>query len=120
MKPASERLVCGKLSRDDHGRSPGSLRKNDEWKTRAKRGADQRYGCWKFSITLRKSGSSSIIFPIFSTECITVEWCLSLKSRPISGYESAVSFRQRNIATWRGKAIGFAFVFALRSETRSP
>jgi hypothetical protein len=45
----------------------------------------QREGCVNPSITLRKSASSSTRRSIFSTECMTVEWCLSLKSRPISG-----------------------------------
>jgi len=60
------------------------------WKTRLRKTRDalaarQRYGCIRPSTTLRKSASSSSMRSIFSTECITVEWCLSLKSRPISG-----------------------------------
>ena len=51
---------------------------------------------------------------------MTVEWCLSLKSRPISGYESSVNWRQRYIATWRGNAIGLALDLAFMSETRRP
>ena len=80
----------------------------------------QRYGCVKPSTTLRKSASSSIMRSIFSTECMTVEWCLSLKRRPISGYDSSVNLRQRYIATWRGKATGLALDLAFMSETRSP
>src|SRR6266436_4760765 len=39
---------------------------------------------------------------IFSTEYITVEWCLLLNNFPISGYERSVRCLHMYMATWRG------------------
>ena len=66
-------------------------------------------------LTIR--AGKSRFFCTISTEYMTVEWCLSLKSLPISGKESSVSFLQRYIATWRGMTICRELLLLFISET---
>jgi len=57
------------------------------------------------SICALKAGSSARKASMRFTACMTVVWSRPPKRRPISGRERLVSFFDRYMATWRGRAI---------------